>query len=141
MINGLIRGMNNRTGPLYATARRIVQQTISEMRSEAEIASPSKITTTYGEFLMDGWIVGIKRRIGLAKETARGAVSSVLNEFAGDTMPGATRQLREAEGAAGVYNAGNTYNTTQNIYAQKQSPSEMLREAQWLAKRAVTIGV
>lgn len=43
-IQGLIDGMNNRSGALYATAQRIVSSAIAAMRAAADIHSPSRVT-------------------------------------------------------------------------------------------------
>lgn len=43
-IQGLIDGMNNRSGALYATAQRIVSSAIAAMRAAADINSPSRVT-------------------------------------------------------------------------------------------------
>lgn len=78
LINGLISGMNNQSGPLYATAMRIVNEAIQKMKDTADSHSPSRKTMELGKYLDEGLIVGMKAlQSNVARESGKVAGSSV----------------------------------------------------------------
>lgn len=78
-INGMINGMNNRSGALYSTVRSIVNEAIRQARAVAAVASPSKKTTEIFEFVGDGMVVGLENRRKKVKETMDSVVSDAMN--------------------------------------------------------------
>lgn len=105
-IQGLIDGMNNRSGALYATAQRIVSSAIAAMRAAADIHSPSRVTRNMvGKPLAQGIGAGfmaemerINRQIAdtvlspfesLSRGDLMDAAASVVNGNAGLAMAGA----------------------------------------------------
>lgn len=78
VVNGMIRGMNNRSGALYSTVRDIVNQAIRTAKSAAATASPSKKTTKIFEDVGDGMIVGLENRRQKVKATAKSVVDDAL---------------------------------------------------------------
>lgn len=105
-IQGLIDGMNNRSGALYATAQRIVSSAIAAMRAAADIHSPSRVTRNLvGKPLAQGIGAGfmaemerINRQIAdtvlspfetLSRGDLMDAAAGVVNGNAGLAMAGA----------------------------------------------------
>lgn len=105
-IQGLIDGMNNRSGELYATAQRIVSSAIAAMRAAADIHSPSRMTRNMvGKPLAQGIGAGfmaemerINRQIAdtvlspfetLSRGDLMDAAAGVVNGNAGLAMAGA----------------------------------------------------
>lgn len=105
-IQGLIDGMNNRSGALYATAQRIVSSAIAAMRAAADIHSPSRVTRNMvGKPLAQGIGAGfmaemerINRQIAdtvlspfetLSRWDLMDAAAGVVNGNAGLAMAGA----------------------------------------------------
>lgn len=105
-IQGLIDGMNNRSGALYATAQRIVSSAIAAMRAAADIHSPSRVTRNMvGKPLAQGIGAGfmaemerINRQIAdtvlspfetLSRGDLMDAAAGVVNGNAGLSMAGA----------------------------------------------------
>lgn len=105
-IQGLIDGMNNRSGALYATAQRIVSSAIAAMRAAADINSPSRVTRNMvGKPLAQGIGAGfmaemerINRQIAdtvlspfetLSRGDLMDAAAGVVNGNAGLAMAGA----------------------------------------------------
>ena len=105
-IQGLIDGMNNRSGALYATAQHIVSSAIAAMRAAADIHSPSRVTRNMvGKPLAQGIGAGfmaemerINRQIAdtvlspfetLSRGDLMDAAAGVVNGNAGLAMAGA----------------------------------------------------
>lgn len=136
-MNGLIAGLNSRRADVVATVASIVNQASATVTLNLQIASPSKLWRKYGEFTVDGFILGIKDKIG--------AVQAVMKDFtsaSGDAAyPVNVTAVQENRAAAQTAPVSNYTNVTQNIYAEKQSPAEMLREAKWQQQKAVLMGV
>lgn len=79
MVNGMIRGINNRSSALYSTIRSVVNSAIRAARKAAAVASPSKKTTEIFEFVGDGMVVGLENRRKKIIDTARSVVDDALN--------------------------------------------------------------
>lgn len=79
MVNGMIRGINNRSSALYSTIRSVVNSAIRAARKAAAVASPSKKTTEIFEFVGDGMIVGLENRRKKIKDTAQSVVNDALD--------------------------------------------------------------
>lgn len=69
-IQGMIDGMDAKSGALYATARRIISSAIAAMRDVADIHSPSRVTRDLvGKPLAEGIGVGFMATIGRVNRT------------------------------------------------------------------------
>lgn len=79
MVNGMIRGINNRSSALYSTIRSVVNSAIRAARKAAAVASPSKKTTEIFEFVGDGMVVGLENRRKKIKDTAQSVVNDALD--------------------------------------------------------------
>lgn len=81
-INGLIKGLQNRTSALYETIRSIAAQTVAAMKAELEISSPSRVFARLGGYVDEGFAQGMKTMADKPKyaavEMARGVVDGVL---------------------------------------------------------------
>ena len=76
---GLASGIRSGTASAVAAARAMVNQVNAVVRSAAKIASPSKVTTEYGDFYGQGFGVGIKKSMPNVVKSAIGQVKG-LNE-------------------------------------------------------------
>lgn len=78
-VNGMIRGINNRSGPLYRTMTSVVNTAIARARSAAATASPSKKTTKIFEDVGEGMVVGLEHKKQKVADTAQGVVDNALH--------------------------------------------------------------
>ena len=77
-INGMIRGMNNRSSTLYSTVTRIVNTAIARARAAAATASPSKKTTKIFEDVGEGMVVGLEHKEKKVADKAQSVVDNAL---------------------------------------------------------------
>jgi hypothetical protein len=70
IINGLIRGLNNREGALYAKADAIAAGIRARIADAFNFGSPSKVTTKMGEQIAQGLIVGMQNEMRAVGKTA-----------------------------------------------------------------------
>lgn len=78
IVNGMISGINTRSGALYSTVRSVVNNAIAAARSAAAVASPSKKTTEIFEYVGEGMIVGLEHKRQKVSDTAKDVVASAL---------------------------------------------------------------
>ena len=136
-MNGLIAGLNSRRGAVVATVASIVNEASATVTLNLQIASPSKLWRKYGAFTVDGFVLGIKDKIGAVKEAVKN-----FENIAGDSAyPARAAAIQENRASSQPAPVSNYTNVTQNIYAEKQSPAEMLRAAKWQQQKAVLMGV
>lgn len=104
-IQGLIDGMNNRTGALYATAQRIVSSAIAAMRAAADIHSPSRVTRNMvGKPLAQGIGAGFMTEMGRINRQIADTVLAPFESLSrGDLMDAAAGVVN---GNAGLAMAG-----------------------------------
>lgn len=81
MATGLAAGIRNGTSSAVSAARSMVNQVNAIVRSAAKIASPSKVTTEYGEFYGQGFGVGIKKSMPNVYKIALGSVKGLNDEI------------------------------------------------------------
>src|SRR5690606_2477323 len=79
---GLKAGLDQETGALYKRVRQIVDEAIKEAEQEAKTASPSKRTTTIGEYLAQGLARGIDNDGHLAARSMAQMVNDLEDETA-----------------------------------------------------------
>ena len=60
IINGIIKGLEEREGALYAKARAIADTVRATIEAAFRIASPSKVTTEIGRQIAEGLVVGME---------------------------------------------------------------------------------
>lgn len=141
-IRGFINGMLAQRGAALAAARSIGSASAKALKESLDENSPSKLTEGFGEFFTLGYAGGILKKLGIA----RGAAERVAEASAGGletsgAYPMTYQGTQAAPQAVQAGAAGRVTKVTQNIYAEKQTPAEMLREARWMQERAVLIGV
>lgn len=71
---GLASGIRSGTAAAVSAARNMVNLVNSVIKSTAKIASPSKVTTEYGEFYGQGFGVGIKKSMPNVVKTTMGQI-------------------------------------------------------------------
>lgn len=77
---GITAGLNSGTGALYATARKIVNQTISAFKNAGEIRSPSRRSgREVGAPLIQGIAMGAEEETPNALRTMRASVESLIS--------------------------------------------------------------
>lgn len=79
MVNGMISGLNSRSGSLYSTISSIVNSAISRARRAAAVRSPSKKTTEIFEYVGEGMVVGLENKRKKISDTAQSVVDDALN--------------------------------------------------------------
>lgn len=90
IISGMQSGMNAKLPSLLSTARNLARQVVSSMKKELQIASPSKVTLSFGRYLSEGLALGIGQKAKDALSEARGLTAGVLSSFKSGSlaMPG-----------------------------------------------------
>lgn len=78
---GLAQGIRSGTASAVSAARSMVNQVNAIVRSAAKIASPSKVTTEYGEFYGQGFGVGIKKAMPNVYRIALDSVQGLNDEI------------------------------------------------------------
>ena len=109
IINGIIRGLEEREGALYAKARAIADTVRATIEAAFRIASPSKVTTEIGRQIAEGLIVGMEdgmkgvagAALGLARAANPGLPGGQYAMNAG-TGGGAGRSVVIREGAVQI---------------------------------------
>lgn len=78
-INGIIAGLNEQSGALYARIQSIISSAIAAAQAAAQIASPSKVMRDLiGKNLIKGAIVGIEQESGNLYTTMRSVVDNTV---------------------------------------------------------------
>lgn len=86
--NGLTNGLNETAGTFVYRAQSVMRNAIGAMKEVAQIASPSKVTTEFGRFLMEGLSEGIGEGEQMAEVAAGEAMRKTTDSFAqGLTTP------------------------------------------------------
>lgn len=141
-IQGFINGMLTKRGAAMAAARSIGSASAKALKESLDENSPSKLTEGFGEFFTLGFAGGILKKLGIARDAAeRVAEESVGGLETSGAYPMTYQGTQAAPQAVQAGATGRVTKVTQNIYAEKQTPAEMLREARWMQERAVLIGV
>ena len=141
-IRGFINGMLAQRGAALAAARSIGSASAKALKESLDENSPSKLTEGFGEFFTLGYAGGILKKLGIARSAAeRVAEASAGGLETSGAYPMTYQGTQAAPQAVQAGAAGRVTKVTQNIYAEKQTPAEMLREARWMQERAVLIGV
>jgi hypothetical protein len=83
IVDGLITGMNSRTGSLLSTARSLASQAMAAMKSEIQPGSPSKVTTAWGRNMAEGLELGMTQKSDLPVRAARDLSLDTLTALSG----------------------------------------------------------
>lgn len=86
--DGISGGIQEQAQQIYSTARLVMSNTMQTMKEVAQIASPSKVTTQFGRFLVEGLSEGIADNQHMAEVAASDAMYRTTDSFAqGLTTP------------------------------------------------------
>jgi len=102
IIKGLIKGLRNREGALYAKARAIADRIRSEIALAFNFGSPSKVTMKMGEQIAQGLIVGMNNEMRNVGRTASALADQAMIPIATPTLgrtspsPNATAAMSRA---------------------------------------------
>ena len=77
-IDGMINGLNSRSGALYSTISSIVSNAIAKAKSAAAVNSPSKKTTAIFEDVGEGMVVGLENKRAKVSRTVQSVVDDAL---------------------------------------------------------------
>lgn len=133
-VSGLIAGINAKKPAAVAAAKALASAVQAAFKVSLKIRSPSKVFYGFGENTVRGFTDAIKDGMRDVKSTMN-SFSDVVTE-----PVIRSRTYQETATAPASQAAGGGVNVTQHIYAQKQSPAQMLREARWQQERAVLVG-
>jgi len=124
---GMDTGIESMRETVKSTAKSVMKTALNAMKTVAQIASPSKVTEEYGEYIDEGWIVGMKAKLGALKATASQVAEAAMQPADPVAVGGGRTAGR----------GGTTNNFTQNIYAPK-TPSrlELYRDSKNLLEMA-----
>lgn len=75
---GLARGIKDSITDVDNAAGYVANTALSKIKNVAQIASPSKVTTSYGEYIGDGLIVGLKMKMQDVSRAASQIADAVL---------------------------------------------------------------
>jgi hypothetical protein len=78
MGQGLVDGLNSMLGAVRAAAAALGAAAASAMRAAAQVRSPSKLTTYYGEMMGAGLALGMRRSESEVERAARSLASTVV---------------------------------------------------------------
>ena len=140
-VQGLINGLASKSGALEGQMRALAAIMTRTFTVTLRIQSPSKVFRSYGAFISEGLADGIRSELDGVKHASLDAAAASQSGFADAPYLTNTSAVRETKGTRSAAAATPAAPVVQNIYAQKQSPAQMLREAKFLQERAVLIGV
>lgn len=78
-IDGLTRGIEERGQVAIAAAQKVASQVASIMASTLKIASPSKLTRSFGNYLDEGLALGLRDGLGNVEDASREVANSTLS--------------------------------------------------------------
>ena len=140
-VQGLINGLASKSGALEGQMRALAAIMTRTFTVTLRIQSPSKVFRSYGAFISEGLADGIRSELDGVKHASLDAAAASQSGFADAPYLTNTSAVRETKSTRSAAAATPAAPVVQNIYAQKQSPAQMLREAKFLQERAVLIGV
>lgn len=140
-VQGLINGLASKSGALEAQMRALAAIMTRTFTVTLRIQSPSKVFRSYGAFISEGLADGIRSELDGVRHASLDAAAASQSAFVDTPYLTNTAAIRETRSAHSAAAAPSSASVVQNIYAQKQSPAQMLREAKFLQERAVLIGV
>lgn len=77
LINGLVAGINGAIWKVRNAMAQVASQTNRTFTMKTEVSSPSRLYMRYGNWLMEGLAIGIKRGVGKATNASETAAYSV----------------------------------------------------------------
>ena len=93
IIAGLNSGMWGMAGRVFATARSIANSVASTIASALQIHSPSKLTTKYGEYVVQGLVNGIKNNVNKIGLMEKYLASQASENFSSKVLASVDKQV------------------------------------------------
>ena len=118
MGEGLLKGYEDKVPDIKSTVRQRVRELVAAVRNEMQIKSPSKVFAKIGKYMAEGLGEGWQKGMEDIKPIITDAIPTELN---------------------GGGNAGGT-KITQNIYAEKMTPSQAFQAALDAQETAAFLG-
>ncbi len=78
---GIMNGISSLSSAVVAYGRSLISSIFSGMNAEAQTQSPSKVTTEIGQFIAEGLAVGMEKRIGTVKASAKKLATETIKEL------------------------------------------------------------
>lgn len=129
-IEGMINGMENKSGALYNKAAAIVATAIQRMKQEADVNSPSKKTRDLiGKPLMEGVEVGMDEYLPKVVKTARASIDTIITSGT-SAVPRVNTPIAKTANTKG----NTTINQTNNFTSRTLSPFEQQQQIHRLNK-------
>lgn len=118
--SGLEKGIGAGASALYARARTIAKQVITEMKKVIQPGSPSKVTTVFGRAMSEGLSLGILQKSQDAIRSAGFVVRNSISAMSGHTIPSlamasggsASSTTQTVSGDTPILKIDNFYNNT-----------------------------
>lgn len=79
IISGLRNGISSGSSSIASACSSVVSNALAAAKKAAKIGSPSKITQKYGEYLDEGWIVGMNRKSNEVRNSANEVTSIMIS--------------------------------------------------------------
>lgn len=141
LIEGMISGINNKEGSLYATIRRVVNKSISEAKKAGEIKSPSRKTRDLiGKPFIQGIEVGMENELPNALAKVKTMMGSIIS--AGSATVNGNYRSQSGNNTTNIARQGNTtINQTNNFTARTLSPYEQQLQLKKMNKQLAEVFV
>lgn len=94
-VDGMISGMNRRSGALYSAISSIVNNAIVRAQAAAAVESPSKKTTAIFEYVGDGMILGIENRRKALEDKMQSVVDTALDVEVKNSIAARTMDIKD----------------------------------------------
>lgn len=78
---GLIQGIQSKSGELYQAMSAIIKEAINAVRNEAQIHSPSRVMMSLGSYMIQGFGIGMENMQGYVKKVAGETAATVSDAF------------------------------------------------------------
>lgn len=111
IINGLIKGLTNKEGELYAAVTRIINEALAAARRAAGVQSPSRETMWIAEMMDTGFTVGIVKYSPMVISAIAKLMNSAIDKFT-DTHTMNTLEFAGRLVAEGIADGFDSYSYT-----------------------------
>lgn len=128
MIDGMVKGLNNRSSVLYSTVSGIVESAIAKAKDAAATASPSKKTTAIFEDVGEGMIVGLEKKREKVARTAQSVVDQALTLDISDRLNSALRDINDTPPTMRILDDGAERSVVNNIDMEIHMDGVTIRE-------------
>lgn len=81
LVQGIISGIGSLGSAVWQKGKEIVSGILDSMRQTADIHSPSRITTMFGEFMGEGLAIGMENKFARVKAAAGKMAQTAINDL------------------------------------------------------------